>query len=328
MTSDRSKDTAALENPAAPAQDAATLVLFGARSLCGEALLAQLPPSQPVHCLGRGAPAGAGLDPRLDWTACDLTCLTPAALEAAAAALPRTPQLWLSFAPLWHLAPFLAAMAERHPRDLRPVRALVACSSSSVVTKRFAANRFDRELVTFLTAAQRQLEATCEAHGIPLRILAPTLIHGRTAHHADRNVETLRHLLRRLPLLPLPRHTGLRQPVAAADLAAVALAQAGRLAAEPVRHDRGQTLLLLGGDESLPYRALLERIQKEDPATRRCRLVSLPTRLFHFLAAPLLLLNPRAFEAVLRIGADLAGFPTTAELLGRPPRPFRPRQAP
>ena len=91
MTKPSPKDTPALENPAAPAQDITTLVLLGARSLCGEALLAQLPAPQPVFCLGRGAPAAAGLDPRIRWTACDLTRLSSAALDTVAAALPGSP---------------------------------------------------------------------------------------------------------------------------------------------------------------------------------------------------------------------------------------------
>jgi nucleoside-diphosphate-sugar epimerase len=234
--------------------------------------------------------------------------------------LPKDPQIWISFAPIWLLAPFLSALVRHHPEALAGLKGVVACSSSSVITKRFAANRFDRELVARLAAAQEQLLQLCERLGVPCRILAPTLIHGRSAHHADRNVEALRRLLRRTPLLPLPADTGLRQPIAAADLAAVALRQsrlllAGALVGQP-------PLLTLGGDETLTYRALLERIQAADPRAARCRLVSLPTPLFQWLASPLLLLAPKTFAAVQRLSADLAGFPRAADLLGRPPRPF------
>ena len=44
---------------------------------------------------------------------------------------------------------------------------------------------------------------------------------------------------------------------------------------------------------------------------------SIPNRLFFALAAPLLLRSPKAFEAVLRISADLAGFTPSHSLLGQ-----------
>jgi hypothetical protein len=292
-----------------------TLVLFGASSLCGEALIEQLPADADLLCLSHRRPP---FDGHWRWCPCDLEDLAPAALQAVACTLPGGMQVWISFAPIWLLAPFLAALVHRHPEVLTGLKGVVACSSSSVITKRFAANRFDRELVARLAGAQELLQTTCERLVVPGRILAPTLIHGRSRHHADRNVEVLRRLLRRLPLLPLPAHTGQRQPIPAAELAAVAIDQARRIGAEPAAGG-GLTpaLLPLGGDEILSYRQLLERIQDSDPRAARCRLLTLPTPLFQALAAPLLLVSPRRFEAVQRISADLAGFPTASEMLGR-----------
>jgi hypothetical protein len=218
----------------------------------------------------------------------------------------------------------MQALVDAHPQALADLRGLVACGSSSVITKRFAANRFDQELVVRLRGAEQQLMDACRSLLIPIRILSPTLIHGRTPQHRDRNVETLRLLLRRLPLLPLPAHTGLRQPIAAADLAAVALQQGeGLVRGVKALPQRDSALLPLGGDESLSYRALLVRIQAGDPRAARCRLITLPTPLFQWLASPLLLVSPKTFEAVLRLSADLAGFARVADLLGRPPQPFQ-----
>lgn len=294
-----------------------TLVIFGPSSLCGDALLSQLSAEADVLCLSRHRPPGWRDVP---WSRCDLTDLLTDELGIVASTLPRRPQLWLSFAHIWLLAPFLAALADFHPQSLTGLRGVVACSSSSVITKRFASNCFDRELVARLSRAQEQLRGSCELLDVPARILAPTLIHGLTADHADRNVEALRSLLRRTPLLFLPAQTGLRQPIAAAELAEVALDQALRLHLSGT----GVQFLPLGGDETLSFRELLERIQASDPLAARCRLLSLPTRLFQALAAPLLLMSPKLFEAVLRLSSDLCGFPRVADLLGRDPRPFRP----
>ncbi len=298
-----------------------TLVIFGANSLCGEALIEQLPEGTPWRCLGRRLPPGVAAE---RWQSCDLNDLSATGLQAAAAALPAGPQVWIAFAHIWLVAPLLQALRAGLPDCLADLRGVVACSSSSVITKRFAANGFDRDLVRRLSASQEQLLADCAELGVPVRILAPTLIHGRTAHNVDHNVETLHRWLRRLPVLLLPAHTGLRQPIAAADLAAVALAQAQELA-EPVPEEptAASAVLPLGGDETLSYRALLERVQAGDPRAARCRLLTLPNPLFQWLASPLLLVSPKTFEAVLRLSADLAGFARVADLLGRPPQPFQ-----
>jgi hypothetical protein len=232
--------------------------------------------------------------------------------------------LLVSFAPIWSFAPWLARCASSDPTGVAGLQGVIACSSSSVITKRFAANGFDRELVQRLRRAEDQLTRTCSDKRIPLRILAPTLIYGQAGPLGDRNLSKLRGLLRRLPLLPLPAEGGLRQPIHCRQLAAVALHLADALTAR--EHDASQPVHLpLGGDDTISYATMLRRLQQatppDDPA-RRCRLVALPPRLFHTLAAPLLLLSPKGFEAVLRISADLAGFTPAHRILGRSPEPF------
>jgi len=83
--------------------------------------------------------------------------------------------------------------------------------------------------------------------------------------------------------------------------------------------------ITLGGDTTLSYAAMISALQEAQPAgdpARRCGLLPIPNRLFFSLAAPLLLRSPKAFEAVLRIGADLSGFTPAHKLLGREPQPF------
>ena len=83
--------------------------------------------------------------------------------------------------------------------------------------------------------------------------------------------------------------------------------------------------MVCGGDESLSYRDMLKRLQQalpfNDPA-RRCRLIEVPQRLFFTAASPLHLISPKAFEAVLRMGADLSGFMPAHELLQQPRQTF------
>jgi hypothetical protein len=234
------------------------------------------------------------------------------------------PGLWISFAPIWLLAPFLEQLAVHFPERLRGMRGVIACSSSSALTKRFAANRFDRQLVKRLVDAEQQLLATCSSLQVPCRILRPTLIYGQAGPYRDQNLSQLIALLRRLPVLPLPAETGLRQPVHASQLAAVALQMANRLVNND--WDPGHpNYIEVGGDTELSYTDMLLALQRslpQDDSARQCRLLPVPNRLFFLLAAPLLIRSPKAFEAVLRMGADLSGFTPAHQHLGEPPQPF------
>ena len=214
-------------------------------------------------------------------------------------------------------------LAVQHPERLLGLRGVIACSSSSVITKCFASNRFDRRLVARLAFAEEQLLATCRRLSLPCCILRPTLIYGQVGAYGDRNLSRLLHQLRRFPFLPLPAETGLRQPIHASQLAAVALDLAQQifgncLCSLPER-------IALGGDTALTYKEMIIALQKAqlsgDPACR-CLLLPIPNRLFFWLAAFLLLPSPKAFEAVLRMGANLSGFTPAHQLLGREPQPF------
>ena len=237
---------------------------------------------------------------------------------------PCSSGLWISFAPIWLLAPFLDCLALEFPERLEGLLGVIACSSSSAITKRFAANRFDRELVARLTTAENQLLSTCRRLKLPCRILRPTLIYGRVGPYVDRNLSLLIQLMGRLPLLPVPAHTGLRQPIHASQLAAVVLEFAQQLTCggwNPQLPER----FALGGDSELSYAAMLRALQQALPhgdAARRCCVLPLSTRLFNAMAAPLLLQSPKLFEAVLRMGSDLSGFTPSHQLLKTHPQPF------
>lgn len=289
------------------------LHLFGAATPTGEALRQQAANTVPpwrLHAYSR----------RSAVTPADFT--NPA--EFHPSGNQGTPALWISFGPIWLLAPFLEQLAREHPGRLAGLRGLIACSSSSAITKRFAANRFDRELVARLCGAEDQLLATCRRLHVPCRILQPTLIYGQAGPYGDRNLSKLLQLLRRLPCLPLAAESGLRQPIHASQLAAVALHMVEQLrgsGCDPSLQER----ITLGGDTTLTYASMVRALQQAQPAgdpARRCRLLPIPNRLFFSLAAPLLLRSPKAFEAVLRMGANLSGFTPAHQLLDREPQPF------
>ncbi len=237
---------------------------------------------------------------------------------------PSDPALWVSFAPIWLFSSFLEQLVTHHPERLQGLCGVIACSSSSCITKRFASNKFDRNLVYKLKAAENRLLSTCRRLSVPCRILRPTLIYGKAGSHGDRNLSRLLQLMRRLPVLLLPEETGLRQPIHASQLAAVALhlvEQASGAGWDPFLPER----ISIGGDSILTYAEMISALQQNlssgDPA-RRCRILQIPNRLFFALAGPLLLLSPKAFEAVLRMAANLSGFTPVHQFLGSEAKSF------
>lgn len=293
------------------------LHLFGANTACGEALRQILPTVQPAWTLvrySRHPEADRGTH-HADFR--DARGFQPAGT-------PGAPSFWISFGPIWLFVPFLEHLALHDPARLQGIRAVVACASSSVRTKRYAANRDDQQLVARLNEAESRLLMLCRDLGVACCILQPTLIYGRVGLFQDRNLSRLLAWMRRLPLLPVPASSGLRQPIHARQLAAVALRIAERFA-DP---DSGSTVperLPLGGDQQLSYQQMLAALQAAQPPSdpaRRCRLLPIPNRLFWLMSAPLLLRSPRTFEAILRMGADLAGMPPSHQLLDRPAEPF------
>lgn len=295
------------------AQPMMQLHLFGAATPTGEAFCQRAVLAEPTWSLYAYSRRSAAYPADF----CDPASFRPAGEEGA-------PAIWISFGPIWLLAPFLEHLSRAYPERLVGLRGLIACSSSSVLTKRYAANSFDRQLVASLTSAEEQLLSTCRRLRVTCRILQPTLIYGQVGIHRDRNLSRLLQLLRRLPLLPLPDPTGLRQPIHARQLAAVAV----RLAQQLSCCDWDSSLperIPLGGDEQLSYRSMLQALQQAQPnddRARRCRLLPIPSRLFYLLAAPLVLRSPKTFEAVMRMGADLAGFIPCHQLIAEPPQLF------
>ena len=85
---------------------------------------------------------------------------------------------------------FIEKLSVVHPERLAGMRGLIACSSSSAITKRFAANRFDRELVAHLNLSEDLLFSICRRLHVPCCVLQPLLFTARWPY-GDRNLSRL-----------------------------------------------------------------------------------------------------------------------------------------
>ena len=113
-------------------------------------------------------------------------------------------QVWICFAPIWHFATFIDWIHTHCPEYLLGIRGIIACSSSSAITKRYASNFFDRDLASRLFVSEELLISVCDHTQIPCKILRPSLIYGRVGPYVDHNLNRLLSLMRKFPLLPIP----------------------------------------------------------------------------------------------------------------------------
>lgn len=230
----------------------------------------------------------------------------------------------VSFAPIWLLAPFLQRLSTKQPQVIKNLLGVIACSSSSYMTKRFAFNRKDIELASELNQAHQILDGVCKSLGIPLQILAPTLVYGNVDGYKDRNINKLIEIMRASPALFLPHRTGLRQPIHAGQLAGVAFHQAKKIL-EGNWQTNEESVVTIGGDEMLSYEEMVQRIQlnlRSVDRGKHCRIIKVPDEVFYTLSAPILPINPKLFEAVMRIKSNLSGFKKAHAVTNADPQSF------
>lgn len=292
------------------------VILMGANNPSGAAFL-KLDAAYNIETWGRRP----SLSKNVPHTFCDLSRLPPPQDLSLNGVI-------VSFAPIWFLAPFLEQLAARQPDAFSNLVGVVACSSSSFMTKRFAFSDHDRQLANRLQKAHATLKDTCRRFGVKLQILAPTLVYGRIDCFEDKNISQIKKLMRSFPCIVLPRSSGLRQPIHAAQLAGVAHIQASKMLLGQWT-DREATILTLGGNETLTYERMIAKIKDSldvQDEGRMCKILKIPDKLFYLLACPLILYDLRLFESVLRVSSNLAGFTKAYEIDGSDPIgfPFQP----
>ena len=158
------------------------------------------------------------------------------------------------------------------PRCAR-LRRVVCISTSSVFTKSDSADAAERQVIGEISAAEAELKRLCQARGITLALLRPTLIYGCGLDH---NISRMAGLIRRFRFMPVAgKAVGLRQPVHADDLATLALAIFQR-------HSMDSMETPVGGGSVVSYREMVERIFTGLGLTPR--IVSMPPGLLALLA--------------------------------------------
>ena len=69
--------------------------------------------------------------------------------------------VFVSCSPIWIFANFIESLFEFDFKNIENLKAIIVCSSSSVVTKRFSYNSWDQNLYKKLLNAENKIEKIC-----------------------------------------------------------------------------------------------------------------------------------------------------------------------
>tara|TARA_A100001035_G_C27769456_1_gene495521 strand:+ start:1212 stop:2099 length:888 start_codon:yes stop_codon:yes gene_type:complete len=228
----------------------------------------------------------------------------------------------VSFCPIWVLIEFLKYLDNNNKKFAKQIKSIIACSSSSSLTKKYAFSNFDRQLATKLELSENLLLDMSRKNNISCVVLQPTLIYGISKSYTDQNIYKIIHLMRKFPLIIVPDEGGMRQPIHALELSKVVL-----FFLRKTLNRKNKTLkkLPLGGDEELSYKELLKRIKINLPVNdkaKKCLILSLPQKIFIIIIFPVAFISAKTFEALLRISSNLSGFNKVKKILKIRPNKF------
>ena len=229
----------------------------------------------------------------------------------------------ISFAPIWYLADFLNYLFYRENSSLKNLKGIIACSSTSALTKRFEFNTFDSKLAKKLLKSETKILSIAEKLNINCQIIRPTMIYGSYKEIKDNNISKILHILRNLRIVFLPSNSGLRQPIHAYQLAEVVYFLMMRSLKE--KNIVSNNLINLGGDIILDYYEIIECLKNslgKNDSARKCLILKIPNRIFLILILPIMIFSPKSFAALSRLCSDLSGFEKASDIIRSKPKSF------
>jgi len=224
----------------------------------------------------------------------------------------------ISFAPIWLVKDLIIKLEENHLNKLKTLKGAIIYSSTSAITKKYAANASDKNLSKVLISSENQILSIFKKHSINCQIIRPTIVYGVYKDYEDRNFIKIINLFKKLPFCIIPSQTGYRQPIHFSQLSKLTYLLLGKLIKHNSKNKINQ-ILEIGGDEEITYSDLLNRLSilASENKNKRCKIITIPNQLFYLIIFPLLILRPKIFEALYRIQSDLSGFPKYSDYVGK-----------
>ncbi len=287
------------------------IYLFGKTSLSGEAFYKILNSEKPkikIHSFSRADKNGNKLDLK----------------EPKSFSLINKEKFKIiSFAPIWELSYFLNYIFNNEKFKLKNLDGILACSSTSALTKRFESNQFDKFLSRKLIKSEKKIMEIAKELKISCQIIRPTMIYGLGNGVEDKNISKILLIMRSLKFIILPSNSGMRQPIHSNQLAKVVFSLMNKSFYD-VNKLRSE-FINVGGDEILDYGKMIKSLKgslsKKDKA-KKCFVIKVPNRLFFISILPVMFFSPKTFAALSRVCADLSGFKKACEITKTNPIKF------
>ena len=230
----------------------------------------------------------------------------------------------INYSPIWLFAPFLQSLFNSNKNNLDKLKAVITCSSSSIETKKYSTNEHDKKLFKNLNKSEKIINNICCSLNVNCLVVRPTLIYGIVGKYSDNNLCKIVSFMEKLPVLFLPKVNGLRQPIHAFQLARIIFKYVKEFSFANKSKSLIKTITI-GGDTTLSYLDMIKNIQKQLPVkhpAKKCKLITIPNKLFTTLSFPIFWLSPKLFDSILRINANLAGFIPAHKILETKPLEF------
>ena len=216
----------------------------------------------------------------------------------------------VSFAPIYLVKNLIKKLEENNLNKLKTLKGVIIYSSTSAVTKKFAANAIDKNLSKKLISSENEILSIFKKYSINCQIIRSTIIYGVYKDKDDRNFIKIINLFKKFPFCIIPSQTGYRQPIHFSQLSELTYLLLENLIKKNSK-DKINQILEVGGDEEITYLELLKRLSIVSSVTKnkKCKVIPIPNKLFYILFCPLLIFKPKIFEALYRMQSDLSGFP-------------------
>ncbi len=219
--------------------------------------------------------------------------------------------LIISLAPIWLFVPFLKNYINR--KNKKKILGIIVTSSTSVNTKRYAWNKFDKNLYRKISYWEEELINLNKDHNLNITIVRPSLIYGDIGYEEDKNLSLIIKLMKKFMFIPIPKETGIRQPIHYAQLirCIIKISKSYLDLNSLSKHKKRLNIFDIGGDEELNYEKMLFRIKENlenKSLLRRCFIIKIPNRIFFFILSPLIIFSPRYYASILRISSNMGGF--------------------
>lgn len=229
----------------------------------------------------------------------------------------------VSFSPIGLIKDLLIQLKENNLGNLKTLKGLVIYSSSSVLTKKFASNLSDKELSKKLLQSETVILSICKEYSINCVIIRPTIIYGVYKNLDDRNFSRIIKFFRKIPICIIPSRTGYRQPIHFSQLSKLTFLFLNKFKESSSEKIINQ-VLEVGGDEELSYKDILLKLSiiSKKGLKKRCRLITIPNRIFYLFFTPFLFLKPKWFEQIYRLQADFSGFTKYSTYTGEVSKKF------